>query len=292
MIAKEFKSITEAYLWSLKKLQMTKRFSIDHLIVTLTNPLANWQSNISTFSADQELGSVMPIAPYEKFHSEYEKLNKGGVFNKKSGKDWIVDRIEILCPLGNEISSLKKSIREFDEKREHRFLENYDYLNRLIRYPELGESPSSLCMRKKASATSNSQTLNQLAVLIYKLAKDATYSWVYGVVSVYNPCIETLGLVPDRRNGDIGQIPCLTTLNFTLTDGHLNLFATWRHQTFDHKAYGNWFSLLVLLKLIVDVTNEFRMDNSFMRKHRRVNIKAGNVTSVACRADFVKTESR
>lgn len=134
MIAKEFESITGAYLWSLKKLEMNK-FSIDHLIITLTNPLANWKSNISTFSIDQQLNSVMPIAPYEQFHDEYGRLNEGGVFDKKSGKsgkDWIIDRVKILCPLEGKIDDLKKSIREFDKMRGHHSLKKYNYLKRSI----------------------------------------------------------------------------------------------------------------------------------------------------------------
>jgi hypothetical protein len=292
MIAKEFDSITEAYLWSLKNLELADGFSIDHLVVTLKKPLSKWKDDIAKFSFDQSLESIMPIAPYYQFHHEYEDLSKGGVFDKKSGKEWIKDRIRILCPVGEEIQHLKRAISELDKYVGQTFLKNYNYLNRLLKYPESGELSGSLCMRKRSIGLTSSNTLNQLAVLIYKLARDATYSWVYGVVSVYNPCVETLGLLADRRNGNIGQIPCLVTLNFTLTNGHLNLFAMWRHQTFDHKAYGNWISLVVLLKLVIDFTNELRTDDSFPRKHKRVDIKAGNITSVACRADFVNSLSR
>jgi len=292
MIAKEFESITEAYLWALKNLEMADRLSIDHLIVTLNNPLSEWRDDCSKFSFKQPFESILPIAPYEKFHYQYENLNTGGVFDKKSGKEWIKDRIEVLCPLGEEIGRLKKSIRELDKYAGNPFLKNYNYLNRLLRYPEFGEVPNSLCTKKRFSTSSYSGTLNQLAILIYKLAKDATNNWIYAVISVYNPCIETLGLWVDRRNGNIGQIPCLATLNFTLTNGYLNLFALWRHQTFDHKAYGNWISLVVLLKVVLDITNELRKDSSFHRKHSRVDLKAGDITSVACRADFVNSESR
>jgi len=292
MIAKEFESITEAYLWSLKNLETAYGFTIDHLIVTLKNPLSKWKDDCSKFSFSRPFELIIPIAPYEQFHYDYEKLNNGGVFDKKSGKEWIKDRIEILCPLGEEIEHLKKTVRELDKYVGSHFLKNYNYLNRLLRYPEFGDLPGSLCVRKRSNISSHPETLNQLAILIYKLAKDATNNWVYGVVSVYNPCVETLGLLADRRNGNIRQIPCLAALNFTMTNGYLNLFATWRHQTFDHKAYGNWISLVMLLKLIVDITNELRNDDSFPRKHSRVNVKAGNITSVACRADFVNPESR
>jgi len=94
MIAKQFESITEAYLWSLKNLEATD-FSMDHLIITLRNPLSKWEDNISGFSFSQPFESIIPITPYEQFHYKYESLNKGGVFERKSGKEWIRDRIEI-----------------------------------------------------------------------------------------------------------------------------------------------------------------------------------------------------
>lgn len=289
MIAKKFESITEAYLWSLKNLETVK--GLDHIIVELNAPLSQWKGDFSRFSFSQPLESMVPIAPYEQFHHEYEKLNHGGVFDEKSGKEWIEDRIKELCPLVEDIELLKKKILEFDEQM-NSFLKKYSYRNRLLCYPEHGELSDSLCMRKRSSVSPDSETVNQLAVLIYKLAKDATSSWVYGVVSFYNPCFETLGLIADRRWGNIQQVPCLASLIFTLTNRYLNLLATWRHQTFDHKAYGNWISLAILLKLVVDITNELRAENTFPRKHSRVDIKTGNITSVACRADFVNSESR
>ena len=129
--------------------------------------------------------------------------------------------------------------------------------------------------------------INQLAVTIYKLAKDVPAhnqrSFVYSTISIHDPLKESLGLIGDRRTANIGQFPCLTSLDFKLTNNKVNLCALWRHQFFDIKAYGNWISLAVLLKTICDLTNDLR--RKFL-KNRTTEINPGIITSIACRADF------
>jgi hypothetical protein len=56
-----------------------------------------------------------------------------------------------------------------------------------------------------------------------------------------------------------------------------------RHQFFDIKAYGNWISLAVLLKIVCDLVNEMRTEFMHSPQH---SVKPGKITSVACRADF------
>jgi hypothetical protein len=66
-----------------------------------------------------------------------------------------------------------------------------------------------------------------------------------------------------------------------LSDNALNLCALWRHQYFDIKAYGNWISLALLMKIIGDLTNHFRKKFGFKEE-----VKYGKITSIASRADF------
>jgi len=129
--------------------------------------------------------------------------------------------------------------------------------------------------------------INQLAVLVYKLAKEVPQrdnkSFVYGSLPIYDPNKDCLNLVCDGRAESIGQYPCLTAIDVKLTENFINLCALWRHQYFDIKAYGNLISLAMLLKEICDVVNYFRREFGFKEE-----VKYGKITSIACRADFSK----
>ena len=133
--------------------------------------------------------------------------------------------------------------------------------------------------------------VNQLALLIYKLARDVPQrcykSFVYGSLSVYDPNKDCLQLVCDKRVVSIGQFPCLTAIDVKLTGNAINLCALWRHQYLDTKAYGNLISLAMLLKVICDLVNYFRREFGF-----RKEVEYGKIASIACRADFSKYKSK
>lgn len=277
-------NIPQAYFKALQILSVSDG-SLDHLMIEVSKPLnkmapLTWRDNVIS-----KYEYLIAFGSFRDFHEKYKDLK----LRNKSGKDWIEDRIRVLCPnmkqLMNEVRWLDSTCRGRLSKLRRRSGLAYrteDYVDRLTRY---GDYKRTLYERWK-------RTLNQLAVIIYKLAKDVPYhrqkSFVYGVLSILDPLKENLQLICDGRTANIGQFPCLSTIDIKLTNNVLNLCALWRHQFFDIKAYGNWISLALLMKIICDSTNYFRRQFGF----KNVKIKYGKITSIACRADFSNNQNK
>jgi thymidylate synthase len=256
-------SIPEAYAKALQALKGKKGNSIDHLIVEVSKPLRETLPLTEKSNIISKYEELLTFGSFREFHEKYKSL----VLRNKSGKEWIEDRIRVLCPnikqLMNEIKQLGVRCREELSQLRKQYGLGYqteDYVKRLTQYGDYGGMLHERWER----------TINQLAVIIYKLAKDVPYhkqkSFVYGVLSTFDPLKENLQLVCDKRTVNIGQFPCLSTIDLKLTDNVLNLCALWRHQYFDIKAYGNWISLALLLKMICDLTNYFRKVFGFKDK--------------------------
>jgi len=276
-------TIPKAYAKALQVLKEEKGNSLDYLIVEVNKPFRETAPLKEKSNIISEYEEWLNFNAIREFHEAYKKLE----LRKKSGKEWIENRIRVLCPdikgLMSEIKRLDKCTMELSELMKQYGLryQEEDYVKRLTQYGDYG---SMLYEHWK-------KPVNQLAVIIYKLAKDVPYhkqkSFVYGVLSICDPLKENLQLVCDRRTVNMGQFPCLSSIDLKLTDNVLSVCAFWRHQYFDIKAYGNWISLAVLLKMVCALTNYFRGVFGF-----KDSIAYGKIISVACRADFANNSCK
>lgn len=275
-------NIPDAYLKALGILKVNSN-SADHLVVEISNPLKEDAPHVEELDFVSEYEKIIEIEPYNEFHRGYESIK----FNAMSGVDWIRNRIDCLCPPVDtlrhdaiELDNYRKKLTRIHDQKKCGYLVGESYKIRATNY---GCYQGTLY-----SATKN--PINQLAVIIYKLAKDVPahnqHSFVYSIISIHDPLKENLGLIGDKRTVNIGQFPCLTSLDFKLTNDKVNLCALWRHQFFDIKAYGNWISLAVLLKTVCDLTNDLR--KRFLGRMKG-EVSPGKITSIACRADFKDT---
>jgi len=261
-------TLTEAYVRSLELLR-SNHHKVDHLTVEIFKSL-NLGSLATPLEKNYE--RIITFRNYRKLHEKYKLIR----FGKRNGSDWIENRIKELCPtIKRELEELKgiiKRLRDFrDEIRNsgRRFLVKESYRDRILKY---GDYRNSLFQRFP-------KQVNQLAVIIFKLIEDVLKrqsSFVYAVISVFDPLKENLGLIGHKGFANIGPFPCLTALDFKLTNYRINLCAFWRHQYFDIKAYGNWISLAILLKIVCETVNYFQVKE----------VQPGKITTVACRADF------
>jgi hypothetical protein len=271
----ETTTIPEAYFRALQVLK--NEDSLDHLVVKIRKPLLEASPLTLNINVASKYEDLIDFGSYRDFHEKYKWLT----LRNKSGGDWIKDRIRVLCP---DVKELSEEIRQLDVKCRKELsalrskyglvYKTENYVDRLTRY---GNYEGMLYMHW-------SRPLNQLAIIIYKLAKDVPRhgqkSFVYGVLSIFDPLKENLQLICNGRTANIGQFPCLSIIDLKLSDNTLNLCALWRHQYFDIKAYGNWISLALLMKIICDLTNHFRKKFGFKE------VKYGKITSIASRANF------
>jgi len=281
-------SIPEAYAKALRLLGNVKSNSIDHLVIAVEKPLlptppltensdivSNYERFLNFESSKDPSGKTL-----RAFHEEYKKLKLGD----KSGEGWIQDRIKVLCP---SVKELMEEVRRIFKIREELLDIKQRYRNLTYREEHYVQRLTSFGDYRGMLYEYWREGINQLAVLIYKLAKEVPQrgnkSFVYGSLSIYDPNKDCLNLVCDRRVESIRQYPCLTAIDVKLTENSMNLCALWRHQYFDIKAYGNLISLAMLLKEICDVVNYFRREFGFKEE-----VKYGKITSIACRADFSK----
>jgi hypothetical protein len=87
-------SIPEAYAKALQALKRKKGNSIDHLIVEVSKPLRETLPLTEKSNIISKYEELLTFGSFREFHKKYKSL----VLRNKSGKEWVEDRIRVLCP--------------------------------------------------------------------------------------------------------------------------------------------------------------------------------------------------
>jgi len=248
-------NFTDAYVEALRQLlepDLQKRISPFFLITEIKQPL-----NVTSTSENYK--DFLNLR--KDIHEEYEKREFGVASERKKGKKWIEDRINVVCPRNIGITAIP-----LNEPRNYSIEEKY--WERLCGYAA-GQKPReplnqlrAVASRLKyiATTTKRGSTDNCLTCAVFDPIKD-----LYPILQ--NPKPHQMGRHPP---------PCLTLLDFKVENKKLHLFAMFRCQYFDTKAYGNWISLGVLLN----------------RMCQESGLEPGKIVSLACKVTFSTKDAK
>lgn len=237
----EGESIGEAYLGALDFILNTKvKTPYSYLTVHISRPILNASTESLPESLNIDDWSKI-INLGEAVYKRFSKFNFSKECNRGGslGKDWINDRIlELLHPRGGYYKRLREC---------KRFGEKFDQLDMV---------EHRLLSKNKKGEKMHGVSTNALVCQVFEPGKD--------LERACKPRPQAKGL------------SCLTELDFKPKKTKLNLFAVFRSQFFDTKAYGNFISLAILLSKMC----------------RKTNYEPGYLVSTANNVTFDKLKSK
>jgi len=211
------KDISTAYL---KSFEMVVNGNHVYALVTrISEPILNdIDKVVDTIQGMDLVGLNLDNKIHESFKEFPVSKEKAKVWY---GRDWIVDRVNVLLKPGGDY--FKGLEREIDVNGQH--MKQIDFIK---------DGLTKLCKKKQRLSSAYGWKDNTFSCLVFCPSED------------YYP-------FDTRTRG--GRTPrCLLTLDFKPEGRKLHLIATWRAQFFNTKAYGNFISLAMLLREICKYT--------------------------------------
>ena len=237
------KNITDAYIATLENL-LSKKIHPYHVVSEIIEPIVDGKLNFN-----------------KKCHELFEDHELQGEGKERwKGRQWIKNRINVLCPQDMKIKPNKREVREPNL----RTAKNSSYFDRLTKYG------MPVCV--KGEKVESIDQLNCVATRFWsKKHVHKTIVGNYLTCVLVDPRLDLYSFSKFNR-AQVGKTapPCLTLIDFKDEGDRLHLFAVFRSQFFDTKAYGNWISLAILLQNMCGATD----------------YKPGKIVSVALKALF------
>lgn len=237
------KNITDAYIATLENL-LSKKIPPYYVVSEIIEPIVDGELNFN-----------------KKYHELFEDHKFQGEEKERwRGRQWIKNRINVLCPQDMKIKPNKREAREPNL----RTAKNSSYFDRLTKY--------GMPVGVRGQEVKFVDQLNCVATRSWsKKHVHKTLVCNYLTCVLVDPRLDLYSFSKFKR-AQVGKTapPCLTLLDFKDEGDRLHLFAVFRSQFFDTKAYGNWISLAILLQEMC----------------RATDYKPGKILSVALKALF------